>query len=214
MSDTSTSATTNAFHLSIQYHVTVIQTLQPMLHLDSTSGESERVLVTVIVEHAQLAFDCLVRYCETYTYHQSPIQLFCIVHVCDALIKYNSAHGAISEVVDFALRSLEEAQLGLPIARVLRDIFRQFVSECHLTLPLRLRQKLDESSPYLPHDIRNALTRSTYQQPVAQLVSVMDASLGRDFAERLVTRPGWKPRLTQTSKHDRPGSMQIGSLLN
>lgn len=176
-----------------------------MLHLDNTSGESERTLVAVIVEHAQLAFDCLLRYYETYNSHQSPIQLFCMVHVCDALIKYNSAHDAKAEVVDFALRSLEEAQVEYPIANILRDIFRQFVAECHLTLPLRLRRKLDETSPYHPHDIRNALTRSTYQQPIAQMVLVMDASLGRDFAERLINRP---------SPQGKSGSMQIGSLLN
>lgn len=176
-----------------------------MLHLDNTSGESERTLVAVIVEHAQLAFDCLVRYYETYNNHQSPIQLFCIVHVCDALIKYNSGQGAKAEVVDFALRSLEEAQVEYPIANILRDIFRQFVAECRLTLPPRLRRKLDETSPYHPHDIRNALTRSTYQQPIAQMVLVMDASLGRDFAERLIKRPSWQ---------DKSASMQIGSLLN
>lgn len=186
-----------------------------MLSLENTDDQSKHILLDIIVQHAQIGFNFLVQYCETHTfYHQSPIQLFCTVHICDALTRYNSDDRATAEVVDFGLRSLEEAQVAYPIAGILRDSFRQAVSERRLTLPAKTRQQLDEKSPYLPHDIRNAFTRSTYQQPIAQMLPVLDDYLGCDFAKQLAQRSESDPATAHSDEDDRSEWMQIGSVLN
>ncbi|KAL8718909.1 MAG: hypothetical protein Q9225_004012 [Loekoesia sp. 1 TL-2023] len=213
--DSEEEAPPHLLFLHIQYHVTVLQTLQPMLHTEHTDQTSRDVLTRAIVQHAQLAFNILVHYCEIYTYHhQSPVQLFCIVHVCDALVRYNSYHSAIPEVIEFALQSLEEASNGYPIARILRDSFRQAAYERHLSLPANIERRLDQKSPYLPHDVQNAFTRSTYQQPIDQLLPVLDASLGRDFAALLEKRHECDPDAMQTDGINRLDTMRIRSVVN
>lgn len=189
-----------------------------MLHTEHTDQRSQDVLTQAIVQHAQLAFNILVQYCEIYTYyHQSPVQLFCIVHVCDALIRYNSYNSAIPEVINFALQSLEEASIGYPIARILRDSFRQAAFERQLNLPANIERRLNQKSPYLPHDIQNAFTRSTYQQPIEQLLPTLDASLGRDFAALLEKRHESDRDSMQIDGIDATSNldtMQIRSVLN
>ena len=200
---------------SIQYHVTVIQALQPMLHTENTDKKSEDYLTQTIVQHAQTAFNVLVQYCEMYNFdHQSPIQLFCTLHVCDALVRYNRDDPAIAQVIEFALQSLQEASVGYPIAKILRDTFRQHVLERHLSLPAKVAEQLDHRSPYLPHDVQNAFTRSTYQQPITQLLPVLESSLGRDFAALLEKRQEADPDGIQMDGKANLDAMQIQSVLN
>lgn len=201
--------------LHIQYHVTVIQTLQPMIYTEKIDKKSEDYLTHTILHHAQIAFKILVRYCERFEpYHQSPIQLFCLVHICDALVRYNSNDGATSEVIEFALQTLEEASIGYPMAKILRDSFRQVVFERHLDLPDKIAQELDQESPYLPHDIQNAFTRSTYRQPITQLLLVLDDSLGRDFVSLLQERHEPNSDAMQLDDESKLESMQIKAVLN
>ncbi|KAL8838753.1 MAG: hypothetical protein Q9170_002002 [Blastenia crenularia] len=192
-----------------------IQTLQPMLHTENTDKKSEEYLTQIIVQHAHTAFNLLVQYCDIYTFcHQTPIQLFCTVHVCDALLRYNPNDAAISEVIMFALQSLEEASIGYPIAKILRDSFRQAVFERHLTLPAKVGEQLDQKSPYLPHDIQNAFTRSTYQQPTTQILPALDLSLGKDFAALLEKRQESDGNEMETDGEDKLDAMQIRAVLN
>ncbi|KAL8941360.1 MAG: hypothetical protein Q9216_002299 [Gyalolechia sp. 2 TL-2023] len=200
--------------LLIQYHVTIIHTLQPMLYTKNIDQTSENYLTRAIVRHAQIAFKILVQYRDNYgIYHQSPIQLFCIIHVCDALVRYSPNDRSISEVVEYALQSLEGASVGYPVAKILRDSFSQVVLERLPELPMKIAQQLDQKSSYLPRDIHNVFTRSTYQQPIAQLLPVMDDSIGRDFVALLEKRHGsdWDAMQTNRGKLD---SMQIKAVLN
>ncbi|KAL8649438.1 MAG: hypothetical protein Q9210_004393 [Variospora velana] len=204
---------------SIQYHVTVIQALRPMLHLQDTSETSEQDIRGIILEHARTGFGFLQKYHERHTcYRQSPLQLFCTVHICDALVKCNNDppndnDRAATEAIEFALGDLGEAQGGFPIAGILRASFAQAMLECKsLSLPDRVRRRLEETAPCSPHLIQNALTRSTYQQPMGQVLPMLDPSLQRDFAAVLRKRresddggDGWGERLE---------SMEIGSVLN
>ncbi|KAL9594951.1 MAG: hypothetical protein Q9219_006731 [cf. Caloplaca sp. 3 TL-2023] len=200
--------------LFVQYHVTAVQTLQPMLYTHNTDEKSEKYLIRTILQHAKIAFNILVRYCEIYTfYYQSPIQLFCIIHICDALAQYDSHDSTIPEVIEFALHALEEASVGYPIARIMRDTFRQSVAERHLTLPTQTAQQLNQKSPYLPHDVQNAFTRSTFKQPIAQLLPVLDDSLGRDFAALLEKRQEDELDMGRTEQ-SRLDIMQIRAVLH
>ncbi|KAL8938141.1 MAG: hypothetical protein Q9211_003351 [Gyalolechia sp. 1 TL-2023] len=200
---------------SIQYHVTIIQTLQPMLHMEKIDKTSEDHLTRIIVQHAQIAFKMLVQYCERYDHtHQSPIQFFAIIHVCDALVKYSSNDGAISEAVEFALQSLDEAAVGYPMAKILRDTFRQAMLERRLQLPAKIAQQLDQKSPYLPRDLHKAFTRSTYQQPIPQLLAVLDDSVGDDFVALLKERHESDSDAMQIDEESKLDSMQIRAVLN
>lgn len=69
---------------------------------------------------------------------RSPIQLFCVIHVCVARVRYSPNDRAIYEVVEFTLQSLEETSIGYPLAKTLRDPFRQVVFERLLKLPVKI----------------------------------------------------------------------------
>ncbi|KAL8967166.1 MAG: hypothetical protein Q9197_005579 [Variospora fuerteventurae] len=206
---------------SIQYHVTVIQALRPMLHLQDTSETSEQDIRDIILEHARTGFGFLQKYHEKHTCNrQSPLQLFCTVHICDALIKCNNEPPSdndrlATEAIEFALGDLGEAQVGFPVAGILRASFAQAMLECKsLSLPDTVRRRLEETAPCAPHLIQNALTRSTYQQPMGQVLAMLDPSLQRDFAAVLRKRRESDEGGGDGGAGERLESMQIGSVLN
>lgn len=203
---------------SIQYQVALIQLFQPLLHLDKHYKASHLYLQNLLIKHARIGLALLIQYRNAYTFHyQSPIQLFCIVHICDALVKYDTAGVSTPDTVRFCLESLQESKVGFPMAGPLQKMFRLALAGYNIPLADDLERLIGPSSYYGPDELLDACTRPTYQQPIAQLLPNFDPSLAQDFMDawqKLYDERSEDNKPADVSESDKQKSMQINSLLN
>ena len=160
--------------------------------------------------------DLLMRYKSIYTnLYLSPLQLFCLVKLADAVVGYDGHGSTTPRTVDFCLTSLEEAKIGYPIAGPLQKMFRVSLTEYRIPVSNELERMIGSSQQMGPEALLDACTRSTYKQPITQIKPNMEADLGQDFVN------GWqhlnKARSRESSESESVGKgkrVEIGSLLN
>jgi len=143
--------------------------------------------------------------------------LFCIVHVCDALVGYDSQGAFTINTARFCLESLEEAKTGYPLAGPLQKMFRLALDEYSITLPNELERLCGPTSKYGPEELLDACTRPSYQQPIVQLLPNLDPGLAQDFMDewqKLCEERPQQNQLVESSEPTRQYSMQINNLLN
>ena len=201
---------------SIQYHTAIIQLLQPLLHLDHCDPESYKQLLWVVVNNAKTGMELLTQYKSIYSNcYLSPLQLFCLVHLSDALVRYDGHGDATPRTVEFCLTSLEEAKAGYPVAGPLQKMFRVSLTEYRIHVSDELERMIRVPARMAPEELLDACTRPTYKQPIAQITHNMEADLGQGFMDGL-------QRLAEVPLEESPGSgsnskgkrMEIRSLLN
>ena len=145
----------------------------------------------------------------------SPLQLFCLVHLSDALVRYDGQGEATPRTVEFCLTSLEEAKAGYPIAGPLQKMFRVSLTEYRIRVSDELERSIRVPARMAPEQLLDACTRPTYKQPIAQITHNMEADLGQGFMDGL-------QRLAEVPLEESPDSgsssrgkrMDIPSLLN
>lgn len=207
--------------LHVEYYTALIQLLQPLLQLDHFYQESYEQLVQVVVHHAKMGVELLIRYKNIYTnFYLSPLQLFCMVHLCDAVVRYDGHGETTPRTVKFCLTSLEEAKVGYPLAGSLQQMFRLSLGDYGIPVPNGVERMIGKSARMGPEELLDACTRSTYKQPFSQILPNMEADLGQNFVN------GWQGiaegRLAESSFGERSRSgplggkerLAIGSLLN
>lgn len=198
-----------------------MQLLQPLLHLDHLDQESYRHLLGFVVNHAKTGIELLVQYTSIFSnFYLSPLQLFCLVNLSDALVRYGELGDATVRTVEFCLSSLEEAKIGYPLAGALQKMFRQSLTEYRIPVSDELERMIGASMRLGPEDLLDACTRPTYRQPFAQIIPMMEADAGQGFMDR------WQHiaegRAAELPLEGSPGSdssgkgkrIEIGSLLN
>ena len=211
----------HSIHYSIQYHTAIIQLLQPLLHLDHLYQESYEQLVRAVVDHAKSGVELLTQYKRIYTnFYLSPLQLFCLVHLCDAVVRWDGHGDTTPRTVEFCLTSLEEAKVGYPVAGPLQKMFRLSLTEYGISVPNELECMMGISAYLGPEELLEACERPTYRLPMAQILPNMEAGLGQDFMngwQRMAEDRATEVRLGERSgfgAHDRGKRVEIGSLLN
>ncbi len=155
-----------------------------------------------IIEHAHQGLDLLKQYRLNFTSHfQSPLQLFCNVHVCDAFVKYGRHDLNSADTIRFCLESLQQAKVGYPIAGPLQKMFCLSMAEYDVPVPDDLVELVGHTSEYDPEDFLDACTRTTYKQPISQIIPNLHYDLGDEFVR-------------DCQEAARKNSMKIDSLLN
>lgn len=204
-------------HGSIQYHTALVNLFQPLLHLNEHHQSSHDCLRNLVIHHSRQALVYLSRYKKMYTFvYQSPLQLFCIVHICDALVRYSPTDDMTSDIVRFCLESLQEAKTSYHIAGHLQKMFRLALARLRTPFPDDLEKLMGSSSRYGPEELLEAVARISYRPPIEQLLPNMEPKLGQDFVrewqkradEQLIARPHLEP------KEDNNKRIEINSLLN
>lgn len=199
----------------------MIQLLQPLLHLDHFYQESYKELVWIVVSHAKIGIELLIQYKSIYSnFYLSPLHLFCLVNLSDAVIRYDGIGDTTPKTVEFCLASLEEAKIGYPVAGPLQQMFRHSLAEYRTPVSDQLERMIGASARMAPEELLDACTRATYKQPIAQIIPAMEADLGQEFMN------GWQHiaegRSPEVPRGANPFSaskgkgkrMEIGSLLN
>ena len=203
-----------AYRSSIQYHTALLQLFQPLLHLDKHYRVSHDHLQGLVVKHAKTGLALLIQYRTSYSFrYLSPMLLFCIVHICDAIVRYTSN----TEIARFCLESLEEAKTGYPLAGPLQKMFRLALDGYGISLPDELERLCGPSSRYGPEELLDACTRPSYQQPIIQLLPNLEPQLAQDFMDEWQKLCDERPQQNQPGEASEPirqSSMQINNLLN
>ena len=201
---------------SIQYHTAIIQLLQPLLHIDHFDPKSYKQLLWVVVNHAKIGMELLTRYKRIYSnFYLSPLQLFCLVNLADAVVLYDGHGDSTPRTVEFCLTSLEEAKAGYPVAAPLQKMFCISLTEYGISISDELERMIRVPARMAPEQLLDACTRPTYRQPIAQITHNMEEGLGQAFMDGL-------QRLADVSLEESLGSgsssrgkiMDIRSLLN
>lgn len=149
--------------------------------------------------------------------YQSPLQLFCIVHICDALVRYSNRDEPTSDIVSFCIESLQAAKSSYPIAGPLQKMFCLALAEYGTPVPDDFERLIAPSSQCGPEEMLEAVTRLSYRIPISQLLPNMRPTLAEDFVHKRHQLEGDQSNKSQSSENAREISnsrMQIDSLLN
>lgn len=160
----------------------------------------------------------LRQYEQMFTFvYQSPFQLLCIVHICEALVRYSDEEEKISDTVSFCLESLQTAKASYPIAGPLQKMFCLGLAEYGVPISDELENLIAPLSQYGPEEILEAITRLSYRIPISQLQPNMHRTLAEDFVRKRRQLGDGHPHTSELSEDAwEKGSrrIQVESLLN
>ena len=164
----------------------MIQLLQPLLQLDHLDPDSYKQLLLVVVNYAKMGMKLLTQYKSIYTNsYLSPLQLFCLVNLSDAVVRFDGHDDVTMKTVEFCLTSLEEAKVGYPVAGSLQKMFRVALTDYNIRVSDELERMIRVSARMAPEELLEACTRPTYKQPITQILHNMEANLGQGFMNGL-----------------------------
>ncbi|KAJ9635972.1 hypothetical protein H2199_008327 [Coniosporium tulheliwenetii] len=220
------------FHLHIYYHVALCQLFQPLLAYDGFSDATRQHIRSIAIQSAQAGLQILERYQRIFSNrYQTPLQAFCLVHLCDTLIRQRVN---AQEAIQFCLEMLHEALAGFLFIGPLQSMFCQTVKEYGLALPDNHEELRNGRMSYSTEELLDTCERITYVQPVGILVQRIDPSISEEFEKAwkkfIETHGGTEKELAdivddadvdlrRSSQHSGQGSptrrfMQIDSLMN
>ena len=171
-----------------------------------------------MVYHARTGLRLHIQYRDAYSYfYLSPIQLLCLVQLCDAVIRYDAAGEESPQTMYLCFTALEEAKDGFPIAGALEKMFHNSLTEYKLQVPPELEEIARRLRDYGPGDLLDACTRPTYRQPVSQIVPNIQDDAAETFIsrwERLFSQRGLPEGRPRAASGGEGPKLNIGSLLN
>lgn len=107
-----------------------------------------------------------------------------MVHICDALVRYDSHNPYVSENVTFCLTSLEDMRARYAVARPLLYMFRITIKDLGISISDDLERRLEASVRLDPDELLDACTRLTYKQPISQILINTETGLTQSFVDR------------------------------
>lgn len=192
----------------------MINILLPLLEVNDARDE---FILGLAIQHAKRGVELLLQYHRIYTaVYQTPLQLFVVVHLCDALVRYDRDSESTSEVIRFCLETLQDARVSYALAGPLQKMFYLAIQEYGIPLSDDISHLTEPLSQYGPEELLEACTRISYKQPVTQLLPNMGPEIAQEFTHIRQHMPdGLVPEAE--ADHRKTGKqmrMQITSLLN
>lgn len=192
----------------------MINLLQPLLEVNDTRDE---FLLGLALQHARRGVDLLLQYQRMFTaVYQSPLQLFLVLHICDAFVRFDSGNESTPEVARFCLETLQDARISYALAGPLQRMFCLAIEEYGIPLSDEVADLARSCSQYGPEEMLEACTRITYRQPSGQLRLSLRAGIARDFSYIRTHMPDGEPPEAEgeNASSSKELRMQITSLLN
>lgn len=202
-------------YLHVQYHTALVQHFSPLLHCGLFSPDDHAELVRIVAYHARSGLELLSHARRLYSARLSmPLLSFCLVYVCDGLVRFSPQEPSASDTVEFCLEVLQQNSAGFALCGPLQSLFCQTVEECGVQLSDEMRAIMGSFDHYVMDDILDACTRLSYRQPLDQFLLGIDPEIAKEW-------PGeWQRQVVAATGQARRGSsssgryMQIGNLLN
>ena len=192
-----------------------MQHVSPLLHCGLFPPDDHAELVRIAVFHARSSVEFLAHARRLYSARFSmPLLNFCLVHVCDCLVRFSPQEPPAPDTVEFCLEVLQQNSAGFALCGPLQALFCQTVEECGVQCSDETRALMGSFDRYGMDDILDACTRLSYTQPIDQILPRIDPDIARHW-------PGeWQRQVVAGFEQSRRGSsssgryMQIGNLLN
>ncbi|MCJ1433214.1 hypothetical protein MMC27_002573 [Xylographa pallens] len=229
MRDDRTQALPHVMAIHVQYQTALIQLFRPLLDYPGLPREAFDHVRSLTVGFAWNGLTILKKYRELYTCrYEQPLQAYCLVHICDALIRFDASPPTeLTDVVRTGLSILKEASDahgGYAVCGPLQEAFRKAAVECNVALPA----EIDDLMRYDPKDpkrmdidaIINATSRLSYTQPIFQAVMCKSTTFGDEFADEwrkfAEGEMGYEGRAGSEDTHDSHDSdvMKIDAILS
>lgn len=205
---------------SIHFHVSIINLLRPLLSLPNTSREASDFICSALLQQAQAGLGLFIQYRDAYgALYQSPLLLFCLVHICDAIVSHDGQVSFTASAIRFCMEYLQDAKARYPLAGPLQTMFATSVIETGNAMPSDLRHLPGNDHTYQLDDLLNACTRASYRIPIAQLLPTMSPTLAEDFVREWWATTGQQQHVNQeisprSSADTSTRSLHINDLLN
>ena len=184
--------------------------------LAEVAESDDGYILGLLLQHARCGADLLLQYSRLYTaIYQSPLQLFMVTHICDALIRFDRGNES-QEVIRFCLETLQDARISYVVAGPLQRMFWLAVAEYDIGLSDDLEELAESFSHYGPEEMLEACTRITYRPPSGQILSNLEPGIARDFSHmRMHMADGGDLEADgDRGRSEKQARMQIDSLLN
>ena len=199
---------------SVQYHTALVHHFSPLLHGDLFADSDLNELRRIVLYHARSGIEPLDHSRRLYTSRFSlPILSFCLLQLCDVLVRYSPQDPPAQTVIKLCLEVLNSTRPGFAVCGPLQFLFYQTAVDCGLEIPLELNDMVGSFNHYLVDDILDACTRLTYTMPFDQVLRHIDPELAQDWAEqwqkRVIARKGKARRESTSGRY-----LQVANLLN
>ena len=192
-----------------------MQHVSPLLHCGFFSPDDHAELVRIVVFHARSGVELLAHARRLYSARFfMPLLSFCLVHVCDSLVRFSPQDPPASDTVEFCLEVLQQTRAGFALCGPLQSLFCQTAEGCGVEFSDEMKATMGSFDHYGMDNILDACTRLSYTQPIDQILLRIDPEIAKDW-------PGeWQRQVVAGTGQARRGSsssgryMSIGNLLN
>jgi len=216
------------YFLHAHYHVALCQLFQPLLYHGFPQATLDHIK-RITVQTAMNGLKVLEAYERLFSNrYQVALQLFCLVHICDTLVRLGPAEINKPELVRFCLRGLHEALPYFSFVGPLQYMFLQAAGEQGVVIAKDIPELMGGRTQYGPEELLDACERVTYSQPIEILLQRFDPSIAADFEHEwheFIEAHGGSDDMGEGDNQDLHGmalslqqaggrSMEIGSFVN
>ncbi|KAK3171277.1 hypothetical protein OEA41_003361 [Lepraria neglecta] len=199
---------------SVQYHTALVQHFSPLLHCGFFTDSDLAELRQIVVFHARSGVEPLEHSRRLYSSRFSlPLMSFCLIHLCDALVRYSPHLPPASQTARFCLDVLHQTRLGFALCGPLQLLFHRTAQECGVQLPPEMSDNVDSFNHYVVDDILDACTRLSYTQPLDQILHHIDPDIAQDWSgeweNQIKSRKGKVRRESSSGRY-----LQVANILN
>lgn len=199
---------------SVQYHTALVQHFSPLLHCGFFTDSDLNELRQIVVFHARSGVEPLEHSRRLYSSQFSlPLMSFCLIHLCDALVRYSPHVPPASQTARFCLDILHQTRPGFALCGPLQLLFYQTAQECGVQLPPEMKDTVDSFNHYVVDDILDACTRLSYTQPLDQILHHIDPDIAQDWSgeweTQIKSRKGKVRRESSSGRY-----LQVANILN
>ena len=201
----------------MHYHTALVNLFRPLVGLEQFHQSGPVSPESISLQSATEGLHLLEQYRMVYTCrYQSQLQILCLVHLCDFLVRFGSPKQA-QDASTFCLHSLKESRTGFAVCGPLQELFRRTLVECGVPMPPDLTDLMSPVTDFCLDDIMDACTRLSYMQPVDMVRRRLQPSVAHDWEKETMKMNASSPSSSNSSgwrRDENEKLMQIRSILN
>lgn len=208
---------------SIQYHTAALQHLDPLIESGHFNGSDLVEMHRLAAWHAMSGIEILVASKNIYTSRFSlPIDTFCVVLLCDGLMKHLGNSPMALDAFKHSLGILQQTRSGFGLCGPLQKLLAQRAHNFGIGVPADMQELADSFDHYEIDDVLDACTRLSYVQPYDQFLHHIDPNIAAEWKDEW-SKANARDMNAQTTIRFQPsttrrtstsGKMNIESLLN
>lgn len=191
----------------------IVQLFLPLLYGSFFSGDDEVELRRLILYHARSGVELLDHVQHHYdTRFLTPLMSFCLIHLCDTLVRFSPQDPPAATTVTFCIEALQQARAGFAVSAPLQALFCREVENCGVKIPDSLKKIRESIIVSALDDLLDACLRLEYTQPCEPILRHFHPDIAKDWHRQ------WESQVVRREKGQKQSSsgefLRIGNILN